>query len=125
MIADLQPLHNTTKFCKYADDLTVVIPGSLTSHDNEEIGNVNLWAIHNKLLINTSKSKEIVLCRQGNRRSVDQPAVVSGIQQVAEVKLLGIWFNRKLSFSNYVNRVLKLHRSIRVFIFWIAWGGKV
>jgi hypothetical protein len=28
LTADLQPLHNTTKFCKYADDLTVVIPGS-------------------------------------------------------------------------------------------------
>jgi hypothetical protein len=46
------------------------------------------------------------LCRQGNRRIVDQPAVVSGMQQVVIVKLLGVWFNRKLSFSNYVNRVL-------------------
>jgi hypothetical protein len=61
MIGDLQPLHNTTEFCKYADDLTVVIPGSLSSHGNDEIDNVKLWAIHNELLIHTSKSKEIVL----------------------------------------------------------------
>jgi Reverse transcriptase (RNA-dependent DNA polymerase) len=108
MIADLQPLHNTIKFCKYADDLTVVIPGSLTSHGNKEIENEKLWAIHNKLIINTSKSKEIVLCRQGNRRIVDQPVVVSDIQQVAEVKLLGVWLNRKLSFYNYVNCVLTM-----------------
>jgi hypothetical protein len=113
MTADLQPLHNTAKFCKYLDDLTVVIPGSLTSHGNEEIENVKLQAIHNKLLINTSKSKEIVLCRQGFRRIVDQPADVRGIQQLAEVELLGVWFNRKLSFSNYGNRVL----AISVFIF--------
>jgi hypothetical protein len=53
IIADLQPLHDTTKFCKYADDLTFVIPGSLTSHGNEEIENVKLRAIHNKLLVNT------------------------------------------------------------------------
>jgi hypothetical protein len=61
MIADLQPVHNTTKFFKYADDTTVLIPGSFTSHGNEETENVKLWAIHNKLLINISKSKEIVL----------------------------------------------------------------
>jgi uncharacterized cupin superfamily protein len=45
MLADLQPLHNTTKFCKHADDLTVIISGSLTLHDNEEIENVKVWAI--------------------------------------------------------------------------------
>jgi Reverse transcriptase (RNA-dependent DNA polymerase) len=59
MIADLQPLNNTTKFGKYADDFTVVIPGSLTSHGNEKIENVKLWAIHNKFIVNTSKSEEI------------------------------------------------------------------
>jgi Reverse transcriptase (RNA-dependent DNA polymerase) len=61
MIADLQPLHNSTKFCKYADDLTVVTPGSLTLHGNEEIESLKLWTIHNQLLIKTSKSEEVVL----------------------------------------------------------------
>jgi hypothetical protein len=106
MITDLQPLHNTTKYCKYADDLTAVIPGSLTSHDNEEIENVKLWAIHNKLLISTSKSEDIVVCRRGNRRIVDQHAVFSGIQQVAELEFLAVWFNCKLSIPNYVTRAL-------------------
>ena len=63
MIADLQPSHKTTKLCKYADDLTVVIPGSLFFHGNDEIENIKLWAIQNKLFINTAKSKEIVLRR--------------------------------------------------------------
>jgi hypothetical protein len=80
MIADIQPLHNTTtKFCNYADAITGVISivHSLRSHSNEKTEKVKLWAIHNKLLINTSKSKEIVLCRQGNSRAVDQSAVVT------------------------------------------------
>jgi hypothetical protein len=29
MIADLQPVHMTTKFSNFADDLTIIIPGSL------------------------------------------------------------------------------------------------
>jgi hypothetical protein len=55
---------------------------------NGEIENVKQWAKHNKFLINTSKSEEIVLHRQTNSRIVDQPCIVCGIQQVAEVKLL-------------------------------------
>jgi hypothetical protein len=69
MIADLQPLHNNTKLSKYADDLTAVTSSSLTSHGNEEIEHVKLWALNNKLLLNTSKSKE--MCGQGNSGTVD------------------------------------------------------
>jgi hypothetical protein len=79
---------------------------SLFARYNEELQYVNLWAIRNKLHVNTLNSKEIGLHRQGNRCIVDQPAVVCGIQQVAEVKLLGVWFNHKLYFSSHVNRVL-------------------
>jgi hypothetical protein len=45
--------------------------------------------------------------KQVNRRIVDQPAVVSGIQQFAEVKILGVWFNHKLFFK-FFNRLLAM-----------------
>lgn len=106
MIADLQPSHKTTKLCKYADDLTVVIPGSLSFHGNDEIENIKLWAIQNKLFINTAKSKEIVLRRPRSLRNANQPAVLCNIEQVNEVKLLGVWFNHHLSFSVHVDRIL-------------------
>lgn len=37
---------------------------------------------------------------------VSPPAVICNIEQVKEVKLLGVWFNSRLSFSAHVDHVL-------------------
>ena len=86
MITDPQPVRKTTKFTKFADDLTIVIPGSLVLNGVVELGNILDWAKQNKLTINMSKSKEIVLCKSRSRRLVSPPAVICNIEQVQEVK---------------------------------------
>jgi hypothetical protein len=40
MISDLHPKCVSTVFSNYADDLTVVIPGSAVSHAGDEIDNI-------------------------------------------------------------------------------------
>ena len=79
MITDPQPVRKTTKFTKFADDLTIVIPGSLVLNGVVELGNILDWAKQNKLTINMSKSKEIVLCKSRSRRLVS-PCTSSYLQ---------------------------------------------
>jgi hypothetical protein len=62
------------------------------------------WAGINKLVINFKKTKEIVLCRSG--RAVNLPSCISDIEQVREVKLLGVHFNNHLSFDVHVNSIV-------------------
>ena len=55
-------------------------------------------------MLNLKKTKEIVLCRSG--RGVKLPPSVTGIEQVREVKLLGVILRNHLSFSAHVNGVV-------------------
>jgi Reverse transcriptase (RNA-dependent DNA polymerase) len=45
MIGDLYPKFVSTVFSKYADDLTVVIPGSAVSHAGDEINSIVRWPV--------------------------------------------------------------------------------
>ena len=105
MIADLHPKCVSTIFSKYADDLTVVIPGSAVSHAGDEINNIVQWSVRNKLRLNMSKTKEIVLYKNGNKKVV-LPPTICNIEQVGAVKLLGVYFNSRLSFSGHVSYLL-------------------
>jgi hypothetical protein len=58
--------------------------------------------------INMSKTKEIILKRPKPHRYLSLPAALAGIEQVAEVKLLGVYFNNNFSFNTHANFVLHL-----------------
>lgn len=107
MIADLQPIHKTTKLCKYADDLTALIPGTALGllHASEEMENIWLWAKRNRLTINSSKSKEIIL-HKNRCKSFVLPSAICNIEQLNKVKLLGVWFTNHMTFSVHVDHVL-------------------
>jgi hypothetical protein len=66
MIGDLHPKCVSIVFSKYADDLTVVIPGSALSRTGNEINNIVQWSVRKQLCLNTSVTKEIVLYKNGN-----------------------------------------------------------
>jgi ribonucleases P/MRP protein subunit RPP40 len=82
----------STVFSKYADDLTVVIPGSAVSHAGDEIDNTVQWSARNKLRLNLSKTKEIVLYKNGNKKVV-LLLTICNTEQVDAVNLLGVCFN--------------------------------
>ena len=99
-IADLQPKHIDTVYCKFADDLTALIRED--SRATDEIKHILESARINKLTINIKKTKEIVLRRARSRRFVIPPPV-NGIEQVESVKLLGVTFNSRFSFTPHID----------------------
>ena len=62
-IADLKPLSSTNIYSKYADDLTILCPELSPVTISDELEHVQSWAETNGLLINKSKTKEIVFHR--------------------------------------------------------------
>ncbi len=104
MISDLLPKFVTTAYCKFAYDLTVLIPGNCSSSTCDEIDHLILWASTNKLSINFKKTKEIVICRPG--RGVNLPSCIKDIEQVKDVKLLGVHFSSHLTFGIHINSII-------------------
>ena len=62
-ILDLRPLSVVNLMCKYADDLSQLCPQHTDTTLEEEYIHIQKWADCNKLLIDTSKTKEIVFKR--------------------------------------------------------------
>ena len=59
------------------------------------------------MVINIAKTKEIVFRRPNLRMSVGIPPL-SDVEQVKEVKLLGVILSDNLSFNSHINFILKL-----------------
>ena len=73
---------NTNDICysKYADDLTAVISDFATS----EFGHIQDWSSANRLHINISKTKEMIIFRPGTRVKIP-PQEIVGIKLIAHM----------------------------------------
>jgi hypothetical protein len=92
---------------KYADDTYLVIPSSNVHTCADEIANVQKWADDNNLLLNMTKSVEIVFMPPRGRRDVDiPPPAVPGIAREESIKALGVTISRNFSVSQHVDDLL-------------------
>ena len=81
MKSDLSTLSPTNILSKYADDISLLVPQYCDVDLATEFDNIQHWAMHNKMIINLSKTKEIVFRRPCPLRynfvpSVDDVALV-------------------------------------------------
>ena len=104
-ILDLRPLSAVKLMCKYADDLSQLCPQHTDTTLEEEYIHIQRWADCNKLLINTSKTKEIVFKRPSLRQYVPLPPITH-IEQVDHVKLLVVFFTPTFTTSTHINIVI-------------------
>ncbi|CAK1582606.1 unnamed protein product [Parnassius mnemosyne] len=109
------------KYCQYhlyADDLQVYI--SFRPDDtNEAVNKLNLdlsmiaeWANNNELILNSNKTKFMILGSKKliERTNAHKPKIVVGgnhIEQVSEVRNLGIIMDNRLRFENHVTHTVK------------------
>ena len=83
---------------KYADDTNLLVPEHTDVQLCDEYEAIQLWALRNKMIINASKTKEIVFCRPNPRLSIDLPAL-QAIEKIKETKLLGVIFSDSFHFD--------------------------
>ena len=81
--ADLHPKHPNNKNCKFADDITLVVPAGNYHTVVQELEHVCSWAEDNNLKLNKSKSKEIVIHRKNVKISaLNLPPPIQNITRV-------------------------------------------
>ena len=106
MVYDLRTLSDINKLFKYADDTTVLSPEHTDIDLSVEFNNICSWATKNGMLINKSKTKELVFHKPSPGLFPD-PVALKDIERVAECKLLGVTIQESFKFNSHVNDLLK------------------
>ena len=105
--SDLQPAVSGNYIDKYADDSYLIIPAINSGSCATEVASVETWAAANNLILNRSKSVEIVFVAPRSKRAVAIPSpAVPGFQRVDSIKILGVTISRRFSLTDHVDHLL-------------------
>ena len=119
MVNDIKTIHTQNELVKFADDLTLEVPGNDCEDTSAtEINNISEWSQRNRMQLNMTKTYEMVI--RGNI-STPLPAVFPHIKRKPWLKILGIILEdlpnkwelqfdemiRKASSRMYIMRVCK------------------
>jgi len=92
---DLNTLSRNSELIKFADDLTLLVPENSDVSVATEFYKQD-WANDNSMIINLTKSKEIILY---NSRAIliSIPDPIYGIERISSAKLLGVYIQGNFS----------------------------
>lgn len=102
-----KPSDVNSRIVKYADDITLIVPVYKTSFDdlsliNAEISSFENWCESHNMCINSAKTK--VLNVNFSRHSLIPLPI---FDNVTVIKLLGLYFNAKLTWLDHFNSVTR------------------
>ena len=92
---------------KYADDFNLLVPENSDAPVEDEIKQIISWSKSNKLSINLAKCTELVFWRP-SLKSEFMPSLLPDVVRVTCCKLLGIFVDCNLNFSQHVDQVVKV-----------------
>ena len=107
------PSHLTNVFINlFADDTLIYIQGSnidvLSNRKNAELDKINQWLRLNKLKLNVSKTKVMVIRHSSLAAPVNRIAIDGEeLEVVNHMKYLGVMIDYKLDFKENVDYVCK------------------
>jgi hypothetical protein len=105
--ADLKPLDILNRLLKYADDCTLLCPENSNTMVETEMNHVMNWARDNKMLVNLSKTMELVFHRPNLSHDL-LPPPLPDIVRVTAAKLLGVHLSSDLKFTDHVSSILSV-----------------
>ena len=107
-INDMRNLISNFDTKLFANDtvftLTNSCPKLLNKNVNSKLVKIDEWLKVNKLSLNTNKAKFMVLTKQRSAKHFDIRIGKTNIEQVNEIKYLGIIFNDKLSWKSHIGK---------------------
>ncbi|KAI5608749.1 gastrula zinc finger protein XlCGF28.1-like, partial [Silurus asotus] len=111
---DCVATSNSTTIIKFADDTIVV--GLISNNDEtaylQEVKNLERWCQENNLLLNVSKTKELIVDFSTKQERSYQPLNICGtpVERVDSFRYLGVHITQDLSWSCHINPLVKKAR---------------
>uniref|UniRef100_A0A3P9IGT3 Reverse transcriptase domain-containing protein n=1 Tax=Oryzias latipes TaxID=8090 RepID=A0A3P9IGT3_ORYLA len=107
---DCIPAHHSNTTVKFADDTTVVglISGGDESAYRDEVDQLTMWSRENNLLLNTTKTKEVIIDFRRKKTAVS-PLFISGVcvERVPDFRFLGVHIEEDLTWGVNTSELLK------------------
>jgi len=100
-----------TRVIAFADDLLVLTRGKSAlgaeNYANQDLKKIENWARENKMHFNENKSNVLLVTMKtrGDNRTLNIYLNNKGLEQVSELKHLGIYFNSRFSFNRHVDYI--------------------
>ena len=120
MAIDLKTMYTVNELFKYADDMTLMSPEHTDVDLATEFSAIYAWAKSNDMIINMSKTKELVFHRPSPRQII-YPRLLENIERVTACKHLGVFITDKLQFDCCVKFILS-QCSQRVYVLKVLHG---
>ncbi|KAL0201505.1 hypothetical protein M9458_004692, partial [Cirrhinus mrigala] len=108
---DCRPVYGSNTIIKFADDTTVI--GLISNNDEtayrKEIKHLATWCTDNNLLLNTNKTKELIVDFRKGRRGSHEPIHINGmaVEPVSSFKFLGTHISEDLSWTTNTSSLVK------------------
>ncbi|KAL0177325.1 hypothetical protein M9458_026219, partial [Cirrhinus mrigala] len=108
---ECRPVYGSNTIIKFADDTTVI--GLISNNDEtvyrEEIKHLATWCTDNNLLLNTTKTKELIVDFRKGRRGSHEPIHINGmaVEPVSSFKFLGTHISEDLSWTTNTSSLVK------------------
>ena len=108
-VNDLPKISNKHSYIQFADDTSIFISGKsipdLYSTMNAELIKIHEWLSSNKLTLNISKTKYMVMCSPGkniNNIQCNISIVNDSIECVHNIKFLGIIIDKNCKWKDHI-----------------------
>ena len=107
-------LHSDVTSTMFADDTTILVRGpsvtSLSTQLNEVARTVSTWADNNRMSLNTTKTKSLLITTLQKRRTLTSSALnvqIDGrsIEQVDYAKMLGVMIDSDMSWEHHADTI--------------------
>ncbi len=108
---DCRPMHGSNSIIKFADDTTVI--GLIRDNDEtayrEEVQHLAAWCPDNNLLLNTSKTKELIVDFRKKKGGTHDPIHINGmvVKRVSSFKFLGTHISEDLTWTTNTSSLVK------------------
>ncbi|KAI3362828.1 hypothetical protein L3Q82_001662 [Scortum barcoo] len=106
-------MYGSNSITKFADDITVIglISDNDESHYRAEVEHLATWCADNNLLLNTSKTKELIVDFRKVKRETHDPIHINGmaveLECVSSFRFLGIHISENLSLTANTSSLIK------------------
>ncbi|KAI3356667.1 hypothetical protein L3Q82_003302 [Scortum barcoo] len=110
--SDCSAIHSTNtivKVCRRHHHSGPHISDNDETHYREEIQHLTQWCSNNNLVLNTSKTKEVIVDYRRSRRTEHAPLLIHGeaVERVNNIKFLGIHITSDLTWSMNTAHLVK------------------
>ncbi|KAK3561235.1 hypothetical protein QTP86_030585, partial [Hemibagrus guttatus] len=108
---DCRPVYGSNTIIKFANDTTVI---GLINHNDEtayraEVQHLVAWCADNNLLLNTSKTKDLIIDFRREKGRTHDPIHINGmaVKRVSSYKFLGTDISEDLSWTTNTSSLVK------------------